>query len=286
MQWRGRRGSSNIEDRRSQSGGLRGAGVGGVGLLAVVVIGYVFGVDLTPLLQGGPGPAPSRQPTELSAEDQALGQFVSVTLADTEEVWAKLFADQLGRPYQPARLVLFRDQTDSGCGGASEATGPFYCPVDRSIYLDTGFFALLDQQLGASGDFAAAYVVAHEVGHHVQDELGILEQTDRSRQSLPEAQANAVSVQVELMADCLAGVWAHQAERQFGSLEPGDLAEAMNAATRIGDDALQRAAGQRPVPDSFTHGSSAQRMQWFQTGQASGQIESCNTFADRSLAPD
>ena len=276
MEWRGRRGSSNIEDRRRMGGGGR-AGVGGVGVVAVVLIGWFFGVDLTPLLQDG-GPGPQSQPRELTAEDREMGQFVSVTLADTEEVWQRLFRDQLGEAYTPATLVLFSGATQSGCGGATEASGPFYCPLDKKVYLDTGFFRTLERQLGAGGDFAAAYVIAHEIGHHVQDELGILQESMQMRQSLSEAESNAVSVQVELMADCLAGVWAKGAQAQFGSIDSGDVAEAMNAAARIGDDTLQQSAGRRPVPDSFTHGTSEQRMRWFATGQESGRIESCDTF--------
>ena len=282
MDWRGRRGSGNIEDRRSMGGG-RGAGVGSIGVLAIVVIGYFLGVDLTPLLDGGQGVAPQTQTRELTAEDQAMGEFVSVTLADTEEVWAQVFDAQLGTTYTPATLVLFKDATDSPCGGASQATGPFYCPVDRKVYLDTGFFVTLDRQLGAGGDFAAAYVVAHEIGHHVQNELGLLEKTNRARANAGEVEANAISVRVELMADCLAGVWAHHAARQLGTIERGDVAEAMNAAARIGDDTLQKAAGRRPMPDSFTHGSSDQRMRWFETGQKGGQVASCDTFAARKL---
>lgn len=259
-------------------GGGGRAGVGGVGVIAVVLIGWFFGVDLTPLLQEGGPVSPRGTPRELTAADREMGDFVSVTLADTEEVWQRLFREQVGRRYTPATLVLFSGATASACGTASEASGPFYCPEDKQIYLDTGFFRLMQDQLGAGGDFAAAYVIAHEVGHHVQDELGILEQTTRLRRSMSEADSNAVSVQVELMADCLAGVWANAAEAQFGSIEAGDVEEAMNAASRIGDDTLQRAAGRRPVPDSFTHGTSAQRMRWFRTGQQSGQIESCDTF--------
>ena len=282
MEWRGRRGSGNIEDRR-RLGGARGAGVGGVGVLAVVVIGYFLGIDLTPLLDGGQGFAPPQESRDLTAEDQAMGDFVSVTLADTEEVWAKVFNAQIGTVYAPPVLVLFKDYTDSPCGGASQATGPFYCPIDRKVYLDTGFFLTLDRQLGAGGDFAAAYVVAHEVGHHVQNELGLLEKTNRARAQASEAEANAISVRVELMADCLAGVWAYHAARQFGTIERGDVAEAMNAAAKIGDDTLQRNAGRAPMPDSFTHGSSAQRMRWFETGQQSRQVGRCDTFAAKGL---
>jgi predicted metalloprotease len=282
MDWRGRRGSSNIEDRR-RMGGARGAGVGGVGVLAVVVIGWFLGVDLTPLLQQDAGPAPRGEVRELTAEDEAMGQFVSVTLADTEEVWAHVFDSQIGAVYRPPTLVLFREATSSACGGASEATGPFYCPLDRKVYLDTSFFATLERQLGAGGDFAAAYVVAHEVGHHVQNELGLLEKTNRARAQASEAEANAISVRVELMADCLAGVWAFHAAEQFGSIERGDIEEAMNAARRIGDDTLQREAGRRPMPDSFTHGTSDQRMRWFLTGQRAGRVAECDTFSAPTL---
>ncbi|MCZ8334990.1 MAG: neutral zinc metallopeptidase [Rhodobacteraceae bacterium] len=277
MEWRGRRGSRNIEDRRRSGGGRRGVGIGGAGLLIVLLLGWALGVDVTPLLQQGQGPAEIGG-TELTAEDVAMGDFVSVTLADTEEVWSALFAEQLGQEYRPPTLVLFKGATSSPCGGASGATGPFYCPVDRKVYLDTAFFTVLEDRLGAGGDFAAAYVVAHEVGHHVQNELGILEQTMRLRAQMDEVQSNEVSVRVELMADCLAGVWAHAAAARFGSVERGDVEEAMNAAARIGDDTLQREAGRRPMPDSFTHGTSDQRMRWFIIGQASGLIQSCETF--------
>ena len=277
MEWRGRRGSRNIEDRRQSGGRGRGAGIGGAGVVIVLLLGWALGVDVTPLLEQGQGPT-GIGGAELTEEDRAMGDFVSVTLADTEEVWTALFAEQLGQAYRPATLVLFRGATSSPCGGASGATGPFYCPVDRKVYLDTAFFTVMDERLGAGGDFAAAYVVAHEVGHHVQNELGILEQTTRLRAQMDEAQSNDVSVRVELMADCLAGVWAHAAAARFGSLERGDVEEAMNAAARIGDDTLQREAGRRPMPDSFTHGTSEQRMRWFIMGQASGLIQSCDTF--------
>lgn len=258
-------------------GGGRGAGIGGAGVLIVLLLGWVLGVDVTPLLQQAQQPAVITG-EDLTPEDVAMGEFVSVTLADTEEVWTALFEEQLGQDYRPTTLVLFKGQTMSPCGGASGATGPFYCPVDRKVYLDTAFFTVLEERLGAGGDFAAAYVVAHEVGHHVQNELGLLDQTTRLRAQLDEVQSNEVSVRVELMADCLAGVWAHQAAARFGSIELGDVEEAMNAAARIGDDTLQREAGRRPMPDSFTHGTSEQRMRWFIAGQASGLIQSCDTF--------
>jgi len=280
MEWKGRRGSRNIEDRRGASLGRVG-GIGGLGVIAVVVIGYFLGVDLTPLLDQ-PGSLPRPAP-ELTQADQMAGEFVSVTLADTEEVWARVFADQVGQPYHPATLVLFKEVTNSPCGGASGATGPFYCPGDQKIYLDTAFFTTLGDRLGAKGDFAAAYVVAHEVAHHVQDELGILSQANDLRARASEVESNAISVRIELQADCLAGVWAREAGQQFGSVESGDLQEAVNAARQIGDDTLQRNAGQRPMPDSFTHGTSQQRVRWFTTGYQSGDLGTCDTFATDRL---
>lgn len=280
MKWQGRRGSRYIEDRRGASGsplGLRGAG--GLGVLAVVLVGWYFGVDLTPLLdQGGQGPSVQTSGT-LSEEDQQMGDFVSVTLADTEEVWQTIFTDELGRTYHPATLVLYSQVTQSPCGTASGATGPFYCPSDKKVYLDTDFFTTLSRELGASGDFAAAYVVAHEIGHHVQDELGVLSKVNALRAKAGAAESNALSVRTELQADCLAGIWAFHAEEQFGTIERGDIAEAMNAAARIGDDTLQRNAGRRPMPDSFTHGTSEQRQRWFETGYESGNIGHCDTFS-------
>jgi predicted metalloprotease len=208
---------------------------------------------------------------------------VSVTLADTEEVWAGIFATQLGREYRPATLVLFKGVTQSPCGGASGATGPFYCPADRKAYLDTDFFTTLERQLGARGDFAAAYVVAHEIGHHVQNELGLLGRANEIRRQVSPAEGNAISVRIELQADCFAGLWARAAEAQFGSLEPGDIEEAMEAARRIGDDTLQRNAGRVPRPHTFTHGTSEQRMRWFLEGYRTGDIASCDTFAATRL---
>lgn len=281
MKWKGRRGSSNIEDRRRMGGARGAAGIGGFGLLAVLLLGVVFNVDVTPLLQGGSGgPQVSG---ELSEEDRAMGDFVSVTLADTEEVWAQIFSEDLGRSYTPATLVLFSGVTQSACGGASGSTGPFYCPVDQKAYLDTAFFTTLSRQLGAKGDFAAAYVVAHEIAHHVQNELGILSQVNELRARSNEAQSNALSVRIELQADCFSGVWARRAAESFGSIDRQDVAEAMNAARRIGDDTLQRNAGRVPMPDSFTHGSSEQREAWFARGFESGQIASCDTFAAQDL---
>lgn len=281
MDWRGRRGSNNIEDRRGRSGAAIG-GVGGVGALAVVVIGYFLGIDLTPLLEGTQSPQRGGS-AELTQADKDVGQFVSVTLADTEEVWAKVFREQLNRQYQPVTLVMFKGATQTPCGTASAGTGPFYCPGDKKVYLDPGFFVTLDRELGAKGDFASAYVVAHEVGHHVQDELGILSQANQLRSQVSQADSNAISVRIELQADCLSGVWARGAHEQFNSIEPGDLEEAVNAARQIGDDTLQQAAGQTPSPHSFTHGTSEQRARWFQVGLQSGQIADCDTFSAKKL---
>lgn len=282
MDWKGRRGSGNIEDRR-RLGGARAGGIGGVGLVAVVIIGYFLGIDVTPLLTDPGTGSQTGTPVELTAEDQAAGEFVSVTLADTEEVWTDVFRDQLGRPYRPATLVLFKEGTQSGCGGASEATGPFYCPLDRKVYLDTSFFVTLAERLGAEGDFAAAYVVAHEIGHHVQNELGILGQANTARQQAGQAESNEISVRVELQADCLSGIWAREASQTLGTIESGDLEEAVNAARQIGDDTLQANAGQRPMPHTFTHGTSEQRARWFETGLQTGDLQACDTFATDDL---
>ena len=285
MKWQGRRGSDNIEDRRAAGGRISGrsAGVGGVGVLVVVLIGAFFGVDLTPLLDQGGGTVQQGGTVEITEADQQAAEFVSVTLADTEEVWARVFQDQLGRTYDPATLVLFKEATNSACGGASEATGPFYCPGDQKVYLDTSFFVTMSEQLGARGDFASAYVVAHEIGHHVQDELGILGKANEIRARSSEVESNEISVRIELQADCFSGIWAKSAEKMFGSLDRGDIEEALNAAKQIGDDTLQREAGRRPMPDSFTHGTSDQRMTWFGNGYASGDVQACDTFSAKRL---
>lgn len=284
MEWRGRRQSGNIEDRRGQAGGGgggggRGVGFGSVGAVLVVLVGWYFGVDLTPLLNGQ-----DPQPRGSTARvDPAAAEFVGVTLGDTEEVWARVFERQLSLTYHPVTLVLYAGVTQSPCGDASGATGPFYCPGDKKVYLDTDFFNTLSHDLGAQGDFAMAYVVAHEVGHHVQDELGILSKANARRARVSEEESNAISVRIELQADCLAGIWGREAEAQFGSIEAGDFAEAVNAAKRIGDDTLQRNAGRVPMPESFTHGTSAQRAKWFQIGLKSGQVAACDTFSARNL---
>ncbi len=283
MKWRGRRRSRNIEDRRGQRSAGRAGGVGGLGLVAILVIGYFLGIDVTPLLQGGGSGSQLSETGEITEADRQAGEFVSVVLADTEEVWAEIFRDQVGEPYTPATLVLFKGATQSPCGGASGASGPFYCPADKKAYLDTQFFTTLSQKLGAGGDFAAAYVVAHEVAHHVQNELGILMQAHRIRQQVSQAESNAISVRIELQADCLSGVWARYAQARFNSLENGDLQEAVNAAKQIGDDTLQRNAGRRPNPHTFTHGTSEQRQRWFAKGYENPRIQACDTFSAARL---
>jgi uncharacterized protein len=281
MEWRGRRGSNNIEDRRSAGGGARAGGIGGAGLIIVLLLGWFFGVDVSGLLSD-PGAQSSGERT-LTAEDEEVGQFVSVTLADTEEVWTKIFSDQLGRGYQAPTLVLFSGATSSaGCGAASGATGPFYCPGDKNVYLDTDFFATLERRLGAAGDFAAAYVVAHEVAHGVQDQLGILGQANQQRAQVSQEESNYISVQIELQADCFSGVWARNAAN-LNQPDRADLEEAINAARKIGDDTLQANAGQRPMPHTFTHGTSEQRSRWFATGFQSGNIADCDTFSTDQL---
>ncbi|MEI4487331.1 neutral zinc metallopeptidase [Frigidibacter sp. MR17.14] len=288
MRWQGRRGSANIEDRRGQGAriGRGGVQVGGFGLLAIVLIGWFLGVDVTPILNGAGGgqivQTDGGAPRELSDAEKQAGEFVSVTLADTEEVWTDIF-QRNGMTYTPATLVLFSQVTPSACGNASGATGPFYCPIDGKVYLDTAFFATMQRELGAGGDFAFAYVVAHEVAHHVQDELGILKKSMDARQRSSAEDSNRISVMTELQADCLSGVWAKAAEGKFGSLDRGDIAEALNAAEKIGDDTLMRNAGRVPMPESFTHGTSEQRQHWFAQGYDSGDMNSCDTFSARDL---
>ncbi|PVA10430.1 hypothetical protein DC366_09385 [Pelagivirga sediminicola] len=281
MRLKGLRRSRNIEDRRRSGGAGRGAGIGGVGVLVVLAIGYFAGIDVTPLLQGmqDGGPVQSA-PRELSAEEQRAADFSARVLTSTEEVWTGILPQQAGLDYVPPVLVLFSGVTRSPCGGASGATGPFYCPADRKAYLDTEFFATLARDLGARGDFAAAYVIAHEVAHHVQNQLGILGEVNAARQGASEAEANALTVRLELQADCLSGIWARAVGER---LEPGDIEEALNAARRIGDDHLQRQAGRVPQPHTFTHGTSEQRARWFARGSDSGQMRACDTFAAGSL---
>jgi predicted metalloprotease len=278
MRLRGVRQSRNVEDRRGRrTGGA--VGLGGAGVLVVLAIAYFTGIDVTPLLQQQPGGTTSG-PVELSPQEEEAGVFVSQVLATTEDVWTDIFAEDFGARYEPPTLVLFSEVTQSGCGGASGSSGPFYCPVDQRAYLDTAFFAYMEQRLGARGDFAAAYVIAHEVAHHVQQELGILGQANEARAALSQADSNRVSVMIELQADCLSGVWA---SRLDGILEPGDIEEAIGTAEVIGDDYLQARAGRQPNPHNFTHGTSEQRMRWFVTGYQSGDPAACDTFGADAL---
>lgn len=286
MRLRGIRRSTNVEDRRGRRGGMRGIPIGGAGgiglggLLLILAIGFFTDIDLTPYVSGNGGTAGAYLDDDLSPEEEQAADFTLRVLATTEDVWDRVLQEQAGMPYDPPVLVLFSGVTQSPCGGASGATGPFYCPADRKAYLDLDFFATLARRLGAKGDFAAAYVVAHEVAHHIQNEIGILSQIDLARRQMSEREANALTVRLELQADCLAGVWASHVE---GLLEPGDVAEAMNAAEMIGDDRLQRQAGRVPRPDTFTHGTSAQRAGWFGRGYDSGQMGACDTFAADTL---
>lgn len=284
MKWQGRRGSKNIEDRRRSvgGGGRRAGGIGGVAGLLILLAGLYFGIDVSGFVDLGEQPQ-TQTSTEITEADERAAQFVSVTLADTEEVWAEIFARQVGQPYNPPTLVLFKGATGSPCGGASGASGPFYCPADEKAYLDTAFFVTLENRLGAGGDFAAAYVVAHEVAHHVQNELGILGQANRIRQQVSQTESNAISVRIELQADCFSGIWARLAQERFNSVERGDIAEAMNAAAQIGDDTLQLNAGRTVTPHTFQHGTSEQRQRWFRTGYETMQIASCNTFETNNL---
>jgi len=296
MRWKGGRQSNNIEDRRGM-GPAVGVGaaapallrlvpmllrtkVGRIVLIGGVVLvigGQLLGVDVLSLLVGGPSVDRST-PVQPGVEEQEATQFVSVVLADTEDTWHAHFAS-LGRAYQEPRLVLFTDSVNSACGYASAAVGPFYCPGDRKLYLDLAFFNDLERRHGAPGDFAQAYVIAHEVGHHVQTLLGISDRVRAAGKGRSKSEVNALSVRQELQADCFAGLWGHAANRERELLDPGDLEEALGAATAIGDDRLQREAGGRVVPDSFTHGTSAQRVRWFRAGFESGELAACDTFA-------
>ncbi len=276
MRLRGVKSSRNVDDRR-RSGAGKAGGIGGVGLLLVLAIGYFAGIDVTPLLNQTAAPA---QTQATSAEQDQAAEFSTRVLATTEQVWGQIFAQQLNRTYQPPVLVLYSGVTQSPCGGASGATGPFYCPADQKAYLDTEFFVTLSRQMGAKGDFAAAYVIAHEVAHHVQNLIGILGPVDQRRRQVSQTEANGLTVRLELQADCLAGVWARSVQ---GLLERGDLEEALNAARRIGDDHLQSQAGRVPQPHTFTHGTSEQRSRWFARGYDSGNISECDSFGARSL---
>jgi uncharacterized protein len=285
MKWEGNRESSNVEDRRGMSGlGGRSIGIGGV--VVALLASLIFGVDPgTVLSMLGGGSAPSAQveaPAGQPPANDRVAQFVSVVLADTEDTWQNIFRAN-GTTYPQPKLVLFSGQTPTACGTGQSASGPFYCPGDQKVYIDLDFFRLMQQRFNVSGEFAQAYVIAHEVGHHVQHVTGIMDKVDGVRRSGSKSQANALSVRLELQADCFAGVWAHHANEARDILEAGDIEAALNAATAIGDDALQKQAQGYAVPDSFTHGSSAQRVRWFRRGIESGQIGSCNTFEAQQL---
>jgi uncharacterized protein len=282
MRWRGGRRSQNIEDRRGMRVS-RGIAGGGIGAVILLVAALFFGVDPSIVLQNGPAfedmtYSPQGQPPTAGGE---LPEFVSVVLADTEDTWHAIF-QELGGTYQEPTMVLFTGAVQSACGFAQAAVGPFYCPGDQRVYLDLSFFEELRTRFGAPGDFAQAYVIAHEIGHHVQTLLGITQEVNRLRGQVSQVEANDLSVRVELQADCFAGLWAHRAQQARQILEEGDIEEGLNAASAIGDDRLQRESRGYVSPDSFTHGSSAQRVHWFERGLASGDPASCDTFsADR-----
>ncbi|WP_313135472.1 KPN_02809 family neutral zinc metallopeptidase [Paracoccus jeotgali] len=281
MQWRGRRGSSNIEDRRGMTTGGAG-GIGIVGMLAVLAFGYFFGIDISPMVSDVSQQPTTGEPRELTAEEREIGNFVSVILAETEDVFGQSVREQAGQDYHDPQMVLYSGVTRSACGGASSQMGPFYCPVDQKVYLDTDFFRVMDQKMGAGGDLAAAYVIAHEVGHHVQNQLGILPRVTQMRQQATKRDSNYLSVLTELQADCFAGMWARNSAQDL-RIDRRDLAEAMDAAAAVGDDALMQSAGRAAVPDAFTHGSSADRQEWFMRGFDGGTLASCNTFKAAGL---
>ena len=290
MRWEGGEQSDNVEDRRGADGtrgGMFGGRSIGIGtLLIAVVAGLIFGINplqIIGMLGGTGGPAQVQQaPTgQPPANDQA-SQFIRTVLRDTELVWDKLFRESGGTYVQP-KLVMFSGYTPTACGTGQSAMGPFYCPLDQKVYLDTEFFDTLRNELGGGGEFAEAYVIAHEIGHHVQKQMGVIDKVDSLRGRISQTQQNALQVRVELQADCLAGVWAHHAEAQRKILEQGDIEQAMNTAAKIGDDALQKRSQGYVVPDSFTHGSSAQRVRWFTTGLKTGSVQACDTFQAQAL---
>jgi predicted metalloprotease len=278
MKWKGRQGSGNIEDRRGMSSGRMIAG-GGIGTIIILLIVLLLGGDPVKLLdslQQGTGTTQTEQVTTTAEEDE-MAQFVSVVLKDTETVWGKIF-EESGTTYHQPRLVLFRDQIQSACGFASAAFGPFYCPADEKVYIDLSFCDELKTKFGAYGDFAVAYVIAHEIGHHVQNQLGILKKVDSKRARLSDKKANQLTVRLELQADFLSGMWAHYAGEMLNTLEAGDIDEAMNAAAAVGDDKLQMKYQGKVVPDAFTHGTSAQRKEWFMKGWKTGDLDQGDTF--------
>jgi len=282
MRWKDGRESDNVEDRRgmSVSRGAKIGGLGGLGLVAVVLIGMFLGIDPSALLQG----VSETQNTSVTSQQNGgsrahdeMGRFVAVVLGDTEDVWAEVFR-KMGRTYEEPKLVLFSQAVQSACGMAGSATGPFYCPADHKVYLDLSFFEDMRTRFGASGDFAQAYVIAHEVGHHVQNLLGILDKIQRLQSRSSSSDRNKLSVMMELQADCFAGVWANKAHESRQILESGDIEEGLNAASAIGDDRIQKRTQGRVVPDAFTHGSSEQRVRWFRIGLERGNHQACDTF--------
>ncbi len=285
MKWSNSGESQDIEDRRDETGGGGGFQFGGLhigvgGAIILLILSFVFKTNLFTLLSGGgavSGPAEVRQPNPArNASERPLVAFVSFALDDTQKTWTQLLPEQTGKPYRHAKLVLFRDSTQSGCGGARSATGPFYCPEDERVYIDLGFFDELNRRFGAPGQFAQAYVVAHELGHHVQKLLGIEGQVHQMQEN-NSREANPLSVKLELQADCFAGIWAHSTQ-QRGLLEKGDVESALGAASAVGDDRLQKRSTGHVSPESFTHGTSQQRMHWFTTGLNNGTVAACNTF--------
>ncbi|MDC7675705.1 KPN_02809 family neutral zinc metallopeptidase [Asticcacaulis machinosus] len=276
MKWDlGRRGG--VEDRRGLSGGAI-AGGGGIGVIVIALIGYFLGVDpqqLTQIVNQAQGPTQQAGVEGTPADEE--GAFADVVHTSANDVWGRIFQDS-GRSYRPSTVVLYTEGTSTGCGYGQAAMGPFYCPADERVYLDLNFFQTLDTQMGAGGDFAKAYVIGHEVGHHVQNVLGLSARVQNAQGRLSEAEGNKLSVRLELQADCYAGIWARQSNDQLNWLESGDLDEALRAASAVGDDTLQKRSTGHVVPDSFTHGSSAERMQWFKTGYNSGNPDSCDTF--------
>ena len=291
MKWEGDRQSENVEDYRGSGGGFGGLPIGGRGIglgtvVVALVAGWIFGINPLTLLGvlGGDGGAPVAQqaPAQAPPADDRMAQFVSVILASTEDVWSEQFR-QAGRTYREPKLALFHGAIPTACGTGQAAMGPFYCPGDQKVYIDLDFYEALRSRLGAPGDFAQAYVIAHEVGHHVQNLLGIADKVDAMRARSGAAQGNALSVRVELQADCFAGVWANHAEQARHWLEQGDVEEALNAAAQIGDDTLQRKSRGAVQPETFTHGSAAQRVAWFRRGIESGRVDQCNTFEAGAL---
>jgi predicted metalloprotease len=287
MRWRGQRESANVEDRRGVRFGRAGVAISGTGLLLVVALALLTGEDPLELLNTVGGPSVSVDPHSgdggpTGPPSDELGRFASTVLASTEDVWDRVLPGS-GPQYEVPTLVLFTEAVQSACGFASAAVGPFYCPLDGKVYLDLSFFDELERRFGAPGDFAQAYVIAHEVGHHVQNQLGIAAKVRSAQERLSPEDANALSVRMELQADCLAGVWAHHANRESDLLEPGDIEEGLTAAGAIGDDQMQKRAQGYTVPESWTHGSSAMRMRWLRQGLQTGSVRDCDTFAAADL---